>query len=168
MDLLSCDQCGHRFYTPGQATLELYLCTHCGGHLEVSRHGIASIPLDAKWLDTRIALAGPEPVTVVSLRQKHKHGGRTAKRIVKELGDYFDLSARGQSVEVSVSRGEPEAAEMRVAAILDGVESSWEQHFYLGATDSAPIPSESHELPRRRGHLHLVGARYGSGPGAQA
>lgn len=172
MDLLACDRCGHRYYVPGTATPERRRCVHCGGQLGVSLHDIARIPLDAIWLDGELSPVERPPVTVVHLQRKRKHGGWAARRIIKELGDYFDVSAEGRSVEVSVNRGSPEVAPMRVAAILDGVDSGWERHLYLVPTlvptDSQAPPDDSDGRSRvGGGRLRLVPAWGRRGPGAE-
>jgi len=128
----------------------------CGGGLTLALHGMTSIPLDARWIDHRVAPGDAPKVTVVDLRCKREPAGKTGKRIVKELGDYFAVRANGRSMEVSVNRGIPADAPLRVAAVLDGVDSDWEQHFYLPTTDSQDPPHDSPRRPPRLGHLRLV------------
>ena len=160
MDLLACSQCDHRFYAPGHGPADHRGCPQCGGGLTLALHGMTSIPLDARWLDPRAGpVDGPE-VTVVELRSKRGRGGKSGKRIVSDLADYFAVKANGQSVEVSVNRGAPDDAALRVAAVLDGVDTNWERHFYLPTSESSEPPRDLRSPPRRRrNHLHLVASR---------
>ena len=153
MDLLACSECGRRFYIPHLGPSEGRCCPQCGGGLRLALYRMASIPLDARWLEPRVA---PQ-VTVVELRRKGGRAGKIAKRIVEELGDYFALSAKGRAVEVSVNRGAPADAALRVAAVLDGVDAGWEDHFYLPTADSQGAPGDlQRSAPRQRGHLRLI------------
>jgi len=155
MDLLACAQCEHRFYAPGAGGSYGRRCPHCGGGLALDVQGVASIPLDAHWLDPG---AVPANVTVVQLRRKRKRDGKGGKRIVRDLADYFPIKSNGRSVEVSVNRGAAADAALRVAAVLDGVDGGWEEHFYLPTNDPEAPPD--HRLSPRapyRAHLHLVG-----------
>jgi hypothetical protein len=158
MDLLTCVECEHRFYVPGVAASDSRRCTDCGGALDLALHGIASIPLDAHWLDPR---AVPDfEVTVVELRRKRKHAGKSGRRIVDDLAGYFPVKAVGRAVEVSVNRGTAAEAALRVAAVLDGVDGGWEEHFYL-PTSGSTAPSEDlrRATAKPRARLHLVGGR---------
>src|SRR5436190_9327983 len=139
MDLLACSRCERRFYlTAGSA--DGNWCSHCGGSLEVALHHIASIPLDARWLDPRLAARAPE-LTIVDLRRKRQPDGKSGRRIVRDLAQYFHVRGHGRSLEVMVNRGERETAALRVAAVLDGVDADWEQHFYLPTVDrEEPVP----------------------------
>jgi hypothetical protein len=102
----------------------------------------------------------------VELRRKRDHGGKTGKRIVSDLADYFSVKANGRSVEISVNRGVPADAALRVAAVLDGVDTDWERHFYLPTAESAGPPRDLRGSPRRRrDHLRLVAS---SGTGVQS
>jgi len=160
MDLLACSECDHSFYAPGLGSAEIRFCPQCGGGLALALRDLTSIPLDACWLDPRAGpVQGPE-VTVVELRSKRDHGGKTGKRIVRDLADSFAVKANGRSGEVSVNRGVPADAALRVAAVLDGVDTDWERHFYLPTAESAGLPRDLRGPPRRRrDHLHLVGSR---------
>jgi len=65
---------------------------------------------------------------------RRKNGGETAERITTSLKTYFDLRNVGSSIEILV---DPEAVgppTLRVAAILDGIDRRWEEHFHL------PVP----------------------------
>jgi hypothetical protein len=155
MDLLGCAECEHRFYVSEMASADVLLCPQCGGGLTLAARGLASIPLDARWLDPR---AVPEiEVAVVELHRKREPSTENGQRIVGSLADYFPVRANGPEVEVSVNRGEAAEAGRRVAAILDGIDSGWEEHFYLAATDPR-VPSDDLRRPpaRRRTDLHLV------------
>ena len=160
MDLLACSECDHRFYAPGLGSADIHCCPQCGGGLALAMHDMTSIPLDARWLDTRAGPVDRPEVTVVELRSKRDHGGKTGKRIVRDLADSFAVKANGRSGEVSVNRGVPADAALRVAAVLDGVDTDCERHFYLPTAESAGLPRDLRGPPRRRrDHLHLVGSR---------
>lgn len=166
MDLLACTECEHRFYVPAAGSSNGHCCPQCGGGLTLAMQGMTSIPLDARWLDHRVAPADVPDVTVVDLRCKRGRAGRTGRRIVKELGDYFAVRANRGSVKVSVHRGAPVDAPLRVAAVLDGVDSNWEQHFYLPTAnfclptaDSEDPPHDSQGRPHRLAHLRLVSSQ---------
>jgi hypothetical protein len=162
MDLLACTECERRFYLPGVAAAGDRRCPECGGDLALSEQGIAAIPIDAHWLDPRDLLA-PE-ATVVELRCKRKHVDGNGQRIVRSLGAYFHVEGNGQSVRVSVNRGEAADAALRVAAVLDGVDGTWEEHFYLPTSGfEVPPPQRPHRAGRLR-HLHLARSR--TTPGA--
>jgi hypothetical protein len=166
MDLLACSQCGHRFYAPGAGSVDSRGCPQCGGGLTLALHDMTSIPLDARWIDPRAGPGDGPEMTVVELRSKRDRGGKTGKRIVRDLADYFAIEANGQSVEVSVNRGAPADAALRVAAVLDGVDTDWERHFYLPTSESAELPRDLRSPPRRgRNHLRLVAS---GGNGAQS
>jgi hypothetical protein len=126
--------------------------------LKVVIDHITSIPLDARWLDRRAA-AEPPTVTVVDLRPRRRHGWRSSRRIIKTLGDYFDVRRIDGLVKVDVYRGTRESASLRVAAVLDGVDGSWEEDFHLPTTDSEPPPPDP-PTPNQhrglRGHLRLA------------
>jgi hypothetical protein len=160
MDLLACAQCACRFYLPGVWNSGRRCCPQCGGDLHLAVHDMASIPLDARWLDPRARPIDPEQVAVVKLSFKRGHAGRAGKRIVKELDNYFATRTNGRSVEVTVNRGAPADAPLRVAAVLDGVDASWEDHFYLPGEDAESRPEDRGRmhLPRRA-HLHLAPSR---------
>src|SRR3954453_12121754 len=65
MDLLACSECECRFYVPGLTASDDRHCPQCGADLALAVHGLASIPLDARWLSPRTA---PDPeITVVEL-----------------------------------------------------------------------------------------------------
>ena len=66
MDLLSCSECGSRFYAPGIAPSESRCCSQCGGDLVLALNGMTSIPLDARWLDARVAPGGAPTVTALA------------------------------------------------------------------------------------------------------
>jgi ribosomal protein S27AE len=152
MDLLACTCCERRFYLPESAASRDRRCPRCGGDLALAEHQIGSIPIDARWLDPL-----PSPgATVVELRHKRRHVGRNGARIVRSLAAYFDVRANDRAVQVSVNRGEAVDAPLRVAAVLDGVDGSWEEHFYLPTSHSGASVPEHPPEPRRRRHLRLA------------
>jgi ribosomal protein S27AE len=156
MDLLACSECDHRFYVQGVGPPESRFCPHCGGGLALAVHCMTSIPIDARWLDPRAGPTERPEVTVVELRGKRKRDGKTGKRIVRDLADYFAVEALDGSVKVSVNRGAPADAALRVAAVLDGVDTGWEDHFYLPTADSQAPRDLQPPPPRARGHLRLI------------
>jgi hypothetical protein len=115
---------------------------------------MASIPLDARWLDPEVVPA-PE-ITVVELRGKRERTVEDGQQIVRDLAGYFPVTANGRSVQVSVNRGAASDAALRVAAVLDGVDSGWEEHFYLPTSGAEARPDELPAQTARRGNLHLV------------
>jgi hypothetical protein len=154
MDLLLCAECEHRFYVPGVAGFEGHPCPECGGNLAVDVYGLTSIPLDARFLDPRDGASG---VTLVDVREKSKPAGEAGKQIVVELSGYFAVKANAGSMQVSVNRGPPAEAALRVAAVLDGIDGDWEEHFYLPTADREESPERAHPASARPyGHLHLV------------
>jgi predicted nucleic acid-binding Zn-ribbon protein len=52
VDLLACTSCGDRFYVMGVGFSDTRGCPHCGGGLSHSLYDTASIPLDARWIDS--------------------------------------------------------------------------------------------------------------------
>jgi hypothetical protein len=66
MDLLSCSQCGSRFYAPGIRPSDSRCCPQCGGDLGLALDRITSIPLDARWLDSRVAPGGARTLTAMA------------------------------------------------------------------------------------------------------
>jgi hypothetical protein len=157
MDLLACSSCELRYYVPGLMLAEGRRCPQCGEDLALVAHGITSIPLDAHSLEFAIE---PTPqVTVVELRRKRKRASRNGRRIVSDLAHYFPVKAVGHSVRVSVNRGAGSEAALRVAAVLDGVDETWEEHFYLptsGYGEPTDHPQLQPQLHRGRGHLRAV------------
>jgi hypothetical protein len=166
MDLLVCSRCGRRFYLLSGAGPAW--CSHCGGNLEVALDHIASIPLDARWLDPGLAARAPG-LTIVDLRRKRQRDSKSSRRIVRHLAHYFDVRGHGRSLEVMVNRGESETAALRVAAVLDGVDADWEQHFYLPTVDrEESVWEPQRPLQPARNHLHLVDSpQNGAEPGGQ-
>jgi hypothetical protein len=154
MDLLACSECECRFYVPGAAASDGHHCPQCGAHLALAVHGLVSIPLDARWLDTRAAPA-PE-ITMVELRGKRECTVEDGAQIVRDLAGYFPVTANGRSIQVSVNRGAACDAALRVAAVLDGVDSGWEEHFYLPTSGSDGPAGDLPAQPARRGNLRLV------------
>lgn len=158
MDLLACAECEHRFYVSGVAASDGMRCPQCGGSLALAAHGLASIPLDARWLDPRVV--PPINVSKVELHRKRERTTESGERIVRDLAGYFPIKANGASVQVTVNRGEAADAALRVVTILDGIDSAWEEHFYLAAGDSPVPPGYFRGAPAgpRRG-LHVVRRR---------
>jgi predicted nucleic acid-binding Zn-ribbon protein len=66
MDLLACAECGSRFYAPGVGPSTRRGCPQCGGDLVLALNGMRSIPLDARWLDARVAPGGAQTVTAMA------------------------------------------------------------------------------------------------------
>ena len=66
MDLLACSECDHRFYAPGVGSADSRCCPQCGGDLGLALDRITSIPLDARWLDARVAPHGAPAVTAMA------------------------------------------------------------------------------------------------------
>jgi hypothetical protein len=66
MDLVGCTQCDRRFYMPGVGPSESRCCSQCGGDLVLALHGVTSIPLDARWLDPRVAPGSAPTVTAMA------------------------------------------------------------------------------------------------------
>lgn len=53
MDLLACSKCGDQFYLPGAGhSAARGCCPNCGGDLCLALRDMASIPLNARWLDS--------------------------------------------------------------------------------------------------------------------
>ena len=65
---------------------------------------------------------------------RRKRSSEIGDAIVRDLGTYFDLTPRGSSVEISVDPRAPGPPTLRVAAIMDGIDLRWEEHFHL------PVP----------------------------
>jgi hypothetical protein len=154
MDLLACSECVCRFYVPGVAASDRHCCPQCGADLVLAVHGMASIPLDARWLEPEVVPA-PE-ITMVELRGKRERTVEDGQQIVRDLAGYFPVTASGRSVQVSVNRGAASEAALRVAAVLDGVDSGWEEHFYLPTSGADGRPDDPPARTARRGNLRLV------------
>jgi hypothetical protein len=65
---------------------------------------------------------------VILLRKRAEKAG---DRIVRYLADHFELTASGSAVEVSVGAAAVAPPALLVAAILDGIDERWEEHFEL-------------------------------------
>ena len=78
--------------------------------------------LDGDWWD------GSAPRLVILRRRRT---GEIGDRIVRDLGDHFQLTASGPAVEVSVNAAAVAPPAVLVAAILDGIDGRWEEHFHL-------------------------------------
>jgi hypothetical protein len=61
MELLACIHCADRFYVPGVGFSDTSCCPHCGGSLSLALHDIASIPLDARSLNSDPSSAAEAP-----------------------------------------------------------------------------------------------------------
>lgn len=128
MDLFTCSSCGAVFYSTGASG---GCCLRCGTRVDHSASHLTSIPLAARCLDGDRPNTDPAPQRVMLRR---KNGGETAERIARSLRIYFELTNVGSSIEILV---DPEAVgppTLRVAAILDGIDRRWEEHFHL------PVP----------------------------
>jgi hypothetical protein len=157
MDLLACTVCSERFYGVVSPSHESCWCPHCGTDVEVAEHDITSIPLDARWLGPSAQSVDPPRVTIVDLRRKRQHRRKSAKRIATQLGDYFPVRPHGRLLEVAVNRGESDDAALRVAAVLDGVDPSWERYFYLPTSKPQQPAHQRHQrAPVSRAHLRAV------------
>jgi hypothetical protein len=69
------------------------------------------------------------PCHVVALQQRQ--AGEAAAEILRNLTDYFQVTARGSSVWIGVDRGLPSEAPLRVATVLNEIDGRWERHFEL-------------------------------------
>ena len=128
MDLLTCSSCGSVFYSTRSGG---GCCLRCGSPLDRSVSHVTSIPLAARCIDGDRPSTDPAPRRVILQR---KNGGETAERIARSLRTYFEFTSVGSSIEILV---DPEAVgppTLRVAAILDGIDRRWEEHFHL------PVP----------------------------
>jgi hypothetical protein len=67
--------------------------------------------------------------TVVKLPRRRN--SEPANRILRELAEFFPVTLRGSSVQITVDRGRAAEAPLRMATILDGIDKGWEEHFHL-------------------------------------
>ncbi len=126
MDLFLCPACGSVFWAPSEAS-NARRCPECATRLDLAVSGPTTVPLEARLLDGDWG-DGSAPRMVVLRR---KRTGEIGDQIVRDLGDYFDLTPSGQAVEVSVDVEAVGPPALRVAAILDGIDERWEEHFHL-------------------------------------
>jgi hypothetical protein len=126
MDLFLCPACGSVFWAPSEASNERR-CPECDARLDLSASGPTTVPLEARLLDGDW-WDGSAPRMVVLRR---KRAGRIGDRIVRDLGDYFDIAPSGSAVEVSVKAAVVAPPAVLVAAVLDGIDEGWEEHFHL-------------------------------------
>ena len=138
MDLFLCPACGSVFWASAEGS-NAGCCPECTTRLELAVSGPTTVPLEARlpdgdWWD------GSAPRVVVLRRRR---AGEVGDRIVKDLGDYFELTPSGSAVEVSVDAEAVGPPALRVAAILDGIDDRWEEHFHLPAlVMQAPPPED--------------------------
>jgi hypothetical protein len=69
MDLLACRECGHRFYVLGLGFSDPRGCPYCGGGLNLALHDMASIPLDARWIDSDRPFVDESPAVAAKRAQ---------------------------------------------------------------------------------------------------
>jgi hypothetical protein len=136
MDLFQCPSCGSVFWASSEASTG-YRCPECVARLDLAASGPTSIPGEARSLDGE-GWNGSAPGTVILLRKRAEKAG---DRIVRYLADHFELTSSGSAVEVSVGAAAVAPPALLVAAILDGIDERWEEHFHLPILiSSAPSP----------------------------
>jgi hypothetical protein len=126
MDLFLCPSCGSVFWASSESSTA-YRCPECVARLDLAVSGPTTIPREARSLDGD-GWNGLAPTTVILRR---KRADRAADRIVRDLGDHFELTASESAVEVSVGAAAVAPPALLVAAILDGIDERWEEHFHL-------------------------------------
>ncbi len=126
MDLFLCPSCGSVFSAPSEGS-NTYRCPECAARLDLAPSGPTTIPREARSLDGD-GWNGSAPTTVI-LRRTRADG--TGDRIVRDLADHFELTSSGSAVEVSVRAAAVAPPALLVAAILDGIDERWEEHFEL-------------------------------------
>lgn len=126
MDLFLCPACGSAFWAPFEASNARH-CPECATRLDLAASGPTTVPLEARLLDGDW-WDGSAPRMVVLRR---KRTSRIGDQIVRDLGDYFEITPSSAAVEVSVAAEAVGPPALRVAAILDGIDQRWEEHFHL-------------------------------------
>ena len=79
--------------------------------------------------------AAENELSTVTLQRKQ--AGKGGSRILEDLGRYFRVVPTSAGAEVCIDRCPPIDAPWQVAAILDGIDGGWEDHFSLPQLDSA-------------------------------
>jgi hypothetical protein len=131
MNLLYCTGCRHAFTASGGSEPGVDVCVLCGGALsELARDVIQVSPMGEGYENQTAAVTSEvAAVTSVAIRCRRTDG--SGGRILADLGDYFQVVATDTGAQVCVDRGPPTDAPWRVAAILDGIDGGWEEHFFL-------------------------------------
>ena len=140
MDLLYCADCRHAFTLSGSRAPEARTCPVCAAALRVIAPDVVQVsPLrepDAGPASVEGPESGHSTVTL-----QHKHMGRACGRVLAELTRYFRVVATDRDAEVYIDRCPPSDAAWHVAAILDGIDGDWEDHFAM--PQLGPSTSES-------------------------
>jgi hypothetical protein len=76
MDLLACTECGDQFYLPGTGGPAGCGCPNCGGDLCLALRDMASIPLEARWLDSDRFFEAEAPTVTARARAAQPIGAR--------------------------------------------------------------------------------------------
>lgn len=131
MDLLYCADCRHAFTVPGSRAPQARTCPICAGALRVIAPDVVQVsPLrepDAGPAFVEGAESGPSTVAL-----QRKHTGRVCDRVLEELARYFRVVATNrEEAEVHIDRCPPSGAAWHVAAVLDGIDGDWEDHFTM-------------------------------------
>jgi len=133
MNLLYCAGCRHAFTEPdgGQSGT----CVVCGGVPRLIARDVLQVsPLRER--DDGPALAGTE-ATAAGVALRRRQSELRGDLILRKLSSYFQVVATDGGAQVSVDRSPPIDAPWRVAAVLDGIDQSWEEHFFLPELDAS-------------------------------
>jgi hypothetical protein len=131
MNLLYCTGCRHAFTAADGSEPAADVCVLCGDALsELARDVIQVSPM---WeaSDSRSVEGLSEAPSVTSVAIRHRGTNGDGGRILVGLADYFQVIATDAGAQVCVDRGPPTDAPWRVAAILDGIDGGWEEHFVI-------------------------------------
>jgi hypothetical protein len=136
MNLQHCPECRHAFTAPDGGVSEGRNCVVCGGALNILARNVIQISPMWEGYGAYTADAMSEVATVASVEIRRRRIGGDGGRILADLGDYFQVVATDSGAQVCVDRGPPIDAPWRVAAILDGIDGGWEEHFVIPELDA--------------------------------
>jgi len=132
MNLFYCADCRHAFTAPaGGNQAEGEGCILCGAPLSLlAREVIQVSPLD-NGHENGGAAAMTEVAGVASVAIQCREADGDGSRILANLSAYFQVVTTDTGAQVCVDRGPPSDAPVRLAAILDGIDGSWEEHLFI-------------------------------------
>jgi len=132
MNLLYCADCRHAFTVPAdgdQAGGED--CVLCGAPLSLLAREVIQVSPLGNGHEGGGAAGMTEVVGVASVAIQWRQADGDGSRILANLSAYFQVVTTDTGAQVCVDRGPPSDAPVRLAAILDGIDGSWEEHLFI-------------------------------------
>jgi len=136
MNLQYCPGCRHAFTATDGDGAEARSCVVCGGALSMLAQDVLQVSPLGDGVENGAGEAMTEVAAVTSVAIRRRRTDGDGGQILSDLSDYFQVVATDAGAQVCVDRGPPIDAPWRVAAILDGIDGGWEEHFVIPELDT--------------------------------